>query len=159
MSLAIVFELQGARQAVARLDLLSHVAGHVLLAGLGEEIVDQTKQRIEHEKTSPGGDAWAKTTDGRGALFVTGDHFARTVQAETGADQVEVGSGFAGARLFQYGGTVVPVKAGALVFEIGGRKIFAKKTVHPRREWLGLSPANEADLEATAAAYFAKVLP
>ncbi len=121
-----------------------------LKQALAEKMVDQVTQRIEVEKTAPDGTAWPKTRDGRGALFVTGEHLARSIQSSIGAEAIEVGSGWIGARIHQLGGVITPVKAKALVFRAGGKTVFAKKVTIPARPYLGFSDANLAVLKGIA---------
>ena len=138
------------------LTAMLHAAGSGLLEvaelkqALAEKMVDQVTRRIEVEKTAPDGTTWPLTRDGRGALFVTGGHLARSIQASIGAQAIEVGSGWIGARLHQLGGTIKPVKAKALFFRAGGKSIVAKKVTIPARPYLGFSEANLAVLKAIA---------
>ncbi|MBV1702621.1 MAG: phage virion morphogenesis protein [Hyphomicrobiales bacterium] len=120
-----------------------------LKQGLGDLLVEQTRTRLEIEKTSPDGVAWPRTTDDRGALFVTGEHLARSIDRNVEGDGVEVGSGWVGARIHQFGG-VIEAKGRALVFAVGGKTVFAKKVTIPARPYLGISPANAIELEHTA---------
>ena len=66
---------------------------HELMDGLGRLGQMQTRRRLEVEKTSPAGDAWKKTTDGRAALFVGGTHLARSIDYISGETEARWGSG------------------------------------------------------------------
>ncbi len=155
-SIAVTFE--GLDAAKAKLAALSHLDFHVLLESLAVEGMEQTRRRLEEEKTSPAGVAWKPTLDGRGALFVTGalarsvGHASTATQAVWGVPAEPV-SGRPYARIHNFGGVIRPKNARVLSFEIGGKRVFAKTVTIPQREYLGVSDANARDLEATAAKF------
>lgn len=154
----IAVKIEGLASHLRKLEKISDgglAAMGTLKMGLGDLLVEQTRKRLEVEKTSPEGAAWPLTKDGRGALFVTGEHLARSIDRHIDNDGVEVGSGWIGARIHQFGG-VIEAKGRALVFQAGGKTVFAKKVTIPARPYIGISPANAVELEHTANFFLAK---
>jgi phage gpG-like protein len=145
--------IEGLEAAKVALSALSRLEFHELMDGLARMGQQQTQRRIEEEKTSPEGVAWKKTLDGRGALFVTGEHLARSIDHAATATEAKWGTGWIGARVHQFGATITPKNAKRLHFQLGGKDVFAKKSVIPARPYLGVSAQNAADLEAAAAKF------
>lgn len=146
-------EVQGLTQAIARLESFGRIEYHELAEGLGALGVSQTQRRLTNEKTSPEGVPWAPTRDGRGALFVTGQHLFDTIAYDVGREEVRWGTGWIGAAVHQYGATIVPKNAKALRFEAGGRTVFAQSVTIPARPYIGVSADNARELEETAALF------
>lgn len=151
--LAYKLEISGLDAALARLNSLGTLDFHHLLDGLSRLGAEQTKRRIEVDKTTPAGAAWPKTTDGRGALFVTGSHLARSIDHAVSGDAAMWGSGWIGARVHQFGAVIRPVRAKCLAFSIGSQKVFTKKSTIPARQYVGVSAENARELEHTAARF------
>jgi phage gpG-like protein len=151
-------ETNGLAAALTRLNHLAALDKHELMEGLGRRGQEQTRHRIEVEKTTPGGAAWKPTSDGRGALFVTGAHLARSIDYTSGETEARWGSGFNGARILHFGGVIAPVNARVLAFSVGGKKVFAKKVTIPSRKFVGLSAANEQEMVDTAETFIGKAL-
>jgi len=147
---AFKLEVSGLDAMLSRLGATGRIEFHELLDGLSRQGMEQTRRRIEIEKTAPDGKAWPKTTDGRGALFVTGTHLARSIDHAVVGDSAVWGSGWIGARVHQFGAVIKPVNAKALEFKIGDEKVYRKKATIPARPYLGVSEANARDLERTA---------
>ena len=111
-----------------------------LLEALGAELESQTKRRIAEEKTSPIGESWpdwdpdyAKTRHSGQSLLQADGGLLDSVLSVVHPDLVETGSNLVYAALHQFGGTSdMPP---------GPRAVEA-------RPWAGVSPENEADLEA-----------
>jgi phage gpG-like protein len=143
---------------LTRLGATGRIEFQQLLDGLSRQGMTQTRRRIEVEKTSPEGKAWPKTRDGRGALFVTGTHLARSIDHAVVGDAAVWGSGWIGARVHQFGAVIKPVNGKALKFSIGGKTVFAKKATIPARPYLGVSEANARALEQTAARFIGSLL-
>jgi phage gpG-like protein len=156
--ISFTLEISGLDAALARLRATGHVEFYELLDGLSRQGMDQTRRRIEVEKTSPQGAAWKKTTDGRAALFVTGTHLARSIDHAVSGDAAIWGSGWIGARIHQFGAVIKPVNAKVLAFNIGSKKVFAKKATIPARPYLGVSEQNARELEDTAVKFIARHL-
>ncbi len=148
----------GMEAALARLNRLSSLDKHELMDGLGRLGQMQTRRRLEVEKTSPDGAAWKKTVEGRGALFVDGTHLSRSIDYISGETEARWGSGVVYARIHQFGGVITPVKGKCLAFNLGGKKVFAKKVTIPARAYVGMSEANKTDMVLTAWEFIDKVL-
>lgn len=151
----VIFALDSSAfdEALGRLEAMGRMEFWELTEGLAALGVSQTQKRIEEEKTGPDGRTWPKTHDGRGALFVTGDNLYRSIQHDASADEATWGTGWIGARVHQYGATIVPKNAKALAFRAGGHLVFAQKVDIPARPFVGLSDADVAEMEATGALF------
>ncbi len=162
--LAISLEVSGIDAALARLNALGRVAESEELAdGLGALGVSQTQRRIESEKTTPEGAAWASNREGTSILFRTGSHLRDSIDHSVrGAHEVAWGSGWIGARVHQFGATIKPVNGAALKFwfRAGNSVDFAvvKSVTIPAREYLGVSADNERELVETAERFVRIVL-
>lgn len=146
-------DVQGLQAVLTRLGKASALDKRELMDGLGRLGEEQTRKRIEIEKTSPEGKAWKPTIDGRGALFVTGTHLARSIDYAASENEARWGSGWIGARVHQFGAVITPVNAKALRFDLGGKTVFAKKVTIPARPYVGLSATNAREMEETAARF------
>lgn len=155
--IAFKLELSGLDQALAKIAATGRVDFQTLLDSLSRMGRQQTRDRIEVEKTSADGVAWPKTTDGRRALFVTGHHLWRSIDHAVVGNAAVWGSGWVGARIHQFGGVIKPVNAKILAFNIGAKKVFAKKVTIPARPYLGVSAENARDLEELALRRLAKM--
>ena len=124
-----------------------------LTEALGALGVSQTQKRIEEEKTGPDGEVWPRTRDDRGALFIDGSHLYRSVQYDADATEATWGTGWIGARVHQYGATIVPKNAKALHFVAGGHDVFTRKATIPARPFVGLSEADEVEMEQVGAQF------
>lgn len=156
--IAFKLEVSGLDAMLTRLGATGRIEFQELLDGLSRQGMTQTRRRIEVEKTSPEGKAWPKTTDGRSALFVQGNHLYRSIDHAVVGDSAVWGSGWIGARVHQFGAVIKPVNAKRLAFSIGGKKVFAKKVTVPARAYLGVSEANARALEQTAARFIGSLL-
>jgi len=153
---SISVELRGFEAAELKLQRLEQIVlGAELMDALGRLGQQQTKRRIEVEKTTPDGAAWPRTRDGRGALFVTGAHLDRSIDYEASATEARWGSGFIGARVHQYGAVITPKNAKVLAFVQGGQHFFAKKVTIPSRAYVGMSEANKTEMVDVAARFVA----
>lgn len=121
-----------------------------LLDPIGALVTSQVQRRIDTEKTGPDGDAWAPNSEGTETLVRSGA-LLDSIDYEVSGGAAEVGSSLVYGAIHQFGGTIVPKQAEALVFRIGGRTIRAKKVEIPARPYLGLSAANRAEIDALVA--------
>jgi phage gpG-like protein len=153
VSVGVRIEVVGLDATLGRLEALGRIEFDELLDGLARMGQQQTQRRIEEEKTTPDGAAWPLTRDGRSALFVSGTHLYRSIDHSASATEARWGSGWIGAKVHQFGATIVPKDARALHFTFGGKDVFAKKVTIPARPYLGVSEANARDLEAAAAKF------
>ena len=151
----VIFVLDNAAVdgALTRLDAMGRMEFWELTESLAALGVSQTQKRIEEEKTAPDGHAWPKTSDGRGALFVKGDHLYRSIQHDATADQASVGTGWIGARLHQSGATIGPKNASALAFHYIGKDWRVQSVTIPARPYIGLSDDNAAEMEIVGATF------
>jgi phage virion morphogenesis protein len=120
-----------------------------LADGIGRLVQEQTRRRIEVDKTAPDGSAWKPNRAGTSTLYAEG-HLSRSVDYVASSHGVAVGSGLVYARIHQQGGKIKPKKGKALRFMVGNAAVFARTVTIPKREWLGLSAADQQDIvEAT----------
>lgn len=69
-----------------------------------------------------------------------------SVHYQVSGNLLLVGSNLIYAAIHQFGGTIKPKNKKSLSWKIGDVSIFAKKVVIPKREWLGISIADEVEL-------------
>lgn len=133
-----ISEIKGAAQFIQDLGDLDRIE---LLNDLGSEVENQTRRRIDSEKTDPSGDAWSEWSDeykktrhgGQSKLQGEGDLF-ESIQQAVDSDSVTVGSNLIYAAIHQYGGEDVGIPI-------------------PARAYLGFSEENEEDLLAVVETY------
>lgn len=125
-----------------------------LMIRLGELVVSQTQRRIRSEKTAPDGSSWKANLLGTSILFRSGA-LAGSVHSNAQASRFEVGSDLIYARIHNQGGAIKPKNKKALSFPLRGRQ--DRHTVGavnmPKRQFLGLSPANEGELNEALLAW------
>ncbi len=103
---------------------------HKLLDNLGVLVVEQTKERIDTEKTAPDGTAWAENKRSNPILHDEGD-LLETINHEVMIGSVDVGSERVYAAIHQFGGMV-------------GRSHNSEIIARP---YIGLSNDNESEIE------------
>ncbi|WP_319774470.1 phage virion morphogenesis protein [Breoghania sp.] len=128
-----------------------------LAEGIGRLVQEQTRRRIEEEKTAPDGTSWKANNAGTSILYAEG-HLSRSVDYIASSTGVTVGSGLVYARIHQKGGEIKPVNAKLLRFTVGNATVFASKVTMPRRQWLGLSDENKSDVEAATVDWMRSLL-
>lgn len=69
-----------------------------------------------------------------------------SIHYQVSGDLLLVGSNLIYAAIHQFGGTIKPKNKKVLSWKVGDVSIFAKQVVIPKREWLGISIADEAEL-------------
>lgn len=109
----------------------------------------QTRTRIQSEKSAPDGTPWAKNApwyaaSKKGSLLQETGSLLDSLSAQPSGHQAEWGSNMIYAAVHQYGAEITPKTAKRLF--IGGR--FARRVTIPARPYLGLSDENFADMEA-----------
>ena len=111
-----------------------------LMQSLAAELESQSRRRISSEKAAPDGTAWpawadayAATRHGGQSLLEAHGGLLDSIVSEATADSAEAGSNLIYAALHQAGGTPDMAPGPAAV---------------PAREWLGISPENELELQA-----------
>ncbi|OKP69626.1 virion morphogenesis protein [Ensifer adhaerens] len=147
----------GLNEALLKIDGLANAPTHELADGIGRLVQEQTRRRIQEEKTSPAGEAWKPNSTGTAILFRSGT-LAQSIDYIATQSEVQVGSGLVYARIHQDGGQIVAKNAGALAFSIGGRFIQVKSVTMPKRKYLGLSTENRDDVVDAAEAWVSRLL-
>lgn len=158
---------QGLDEAIARIERLTALDRFHLMDELGSLAIDQTKRRIQVEKTAPDGTPWAKTWRGSSILLNSGA-LADGIQHMATPFEVHVGSALVYARIHQFGGTIKPKDKKALSFSVpgglrkampgGSEKVFLKSVTIPARPYLGLSADNIAEAEEVIAEFIEGLL-
>lgn len=154
----VQIDIGGLQAVVDRIEALGRLELAELAEGLARMGQQQTKRRIEDEKTSPDGAKWPLTKDGRPALFVSGTHLDRSIDYAASGTEARWGTGWIGARVHQFGAVIKPKGAKALHFKFAGKDVFAKKVTIPARPYLGVSADNARDLEVAAAKFIERVV-
>lgn len=131
--------------ALAALDGMANAPLEELAEGIGRLVQEQTRHRIETEKTSPAGEAWKPNHAGTSILYASG-MLSQSIDYIASSESVIVGSGLIYARIHQKGGKIVARNAKALMFQIGNGLVSVKSVNMPARPYLGLSSANRGDI-------------
>ncbi|MFH2064982.1 MAG: phage virion morphogenesis protein [Pseudomonadota bacterium] len=130
---------------------VTHLQNTQLLAEtIGEQLVSSTIERFENEE-GPDGEAWEKSgraEEEGGQTLTDKGQLKASVHYEASPAMVAVGSNDIRYAIHQFGGEITPKSAKKLVFEIGGKKVFAKKVTMPARPTIGI---NEEDIEESRA--------
>lgn len=134
--------MEAVDRALARLDPLPAAE---LMEGIARMVQEQTRRRIEGEKTAPSGAAWKPNRAGTSTLYRSGE-LKRSIDYAVSGTTAIVGSGLVYAGIHQNGGTITPKKAKRLVFRVGNKTVFARKVTIPARPYLGLSTENAEDV-------------
>lgn len=128
------------------------VVGEGLMRRIGPGLVANIQARIDRG-VDPDGSAWkplnpayAALKQGGGILRGRGMQggLEGTLTFRVSGSSIEVGSGKVYAAVHQFGATIVPKNAKALVFRMGsgGGLVHAKKVTIPARPYLGFSEAD-----------------
>jgi phage virion morphogenesis protein len=121
-----------------------------LMRPIGAALVETTLHRFE-TATDPQGKAWqpwspayAKVTTSNSILRGRGGAggLMQSITSAVDGRSVRVGSNKIYAGVHQFGATIVPKVAKALVFMLGDRKVVVKKVTIPARPYLGFGPAD-----------------
>lgn len=118
----------------------------LLAETIGEQLVSSTLKRFEDEE-GPDGEGWDKShrADDEGGQTLTDKGTLKgSVHYEASPVMVAVGSNDIRFAIHQFGGEIRPKSAKKLVFQAGGKTIFAKKVKMPARPSIGI---NEEDIE------------
>ncbi len=140
-----IADLLKAEMHVTRLALTAGAAAGLLeeIGALGES---QTRRRIEVEKTAPDGTPWAPNREGHSILLETGRHLRDSVAFIAGTDEVQWGESWEFAHVHQFGATIAPKAAKALIFKLNGKTVSARKVTIPARPSVGISAANAREI-------------
>jgi phage gpG-like protein len=134
-------------KGLSKVRLAAALLGGKMMPALGELITKQHKHRINSEKRSPDGARWPANIRGNSVMVLTGA-LAGSIHHQSGPLSTRISPGnFPYTRIHQTGGTIYPRRGRALVFSVGGNKIFARKSRIPQRMYMGLSAANLAEIK------------
>lgn len=148
MSVGLKIEMADLLKAEMHVSRLALEAGdsEKLMAELGALGESQTRRRIEVEKTAPDGTPWKPNIEGHSILLETGRHLRDSIAFIASADEVQWGESWEFAHVHQYGATIAPKSARALIFMLKGKKTGAKKVTIPARPSVGISEANAHEI-------------
>lgn len=157
MSFTLKVRVTGFDGVDAMLSRLNPLDTGTLMEGLARLIQQQTRRRIETEKTAPDGSAWKANAAGTSTLFRSGT-LSRSIDYAIQGNSLMVGSGLIYAGVHQDGATIRPKSARRLVFQLGNRLVFAMQSVIPPRRFLGISAENARDIMETTADFIRRRL-
>ncbi|ODN71183.1 phage virion morphogenesis protein [Methylobrevis pamukkalensis] len=133
-----------------------------VLQNIGEYLRDAVQDRFDAE-AGPGGVKWAPlnplyaaTKKGRGILRESGDLHENIVWQIIGG-ALHVGTNRLHARVHQFGATIKPKSAAALVFQLGTRVIHAASVTVPARPFLGIDDEDRREILDIVADHLAMV--
>jgi phage gpG-like protein len=132
---ALIVQKLNRAQAVMRSGVLG------MMPAVGKLIESQVKHRIRSEKTSPDGEAWKPNIRGNPTLVLSGA-LVNSINARSSLFMTTVRPGVHYARIQNNGGRM----SGNMWFEIHGRWYHKTSVILPSREFMGLSPANVAQV-------------
>lgn len=158
MSIGVTIDVSGLSGVVAALERIAAFPKAELMDGLGQLGASQTKRRISSEKKSPEGAAWKANRSGGSILFASGSNLHDSIDHRSSDSQAAWGTGWIGARIHQFGGTIRPKAGKRLAFTLGGKKVFARSVTIPARPYLGVSAENRQELQETAQRFVTQVL-
>lgn len=144
-SVALEIRETGLEAALSLIDGIANAPKQELSEGIGRLVQEQTRKRIEEEKTTPEGAAWKKNITGTSILY-RGGALTRSIDYVATPQSVMIGSALVYARIHQLGGTIRPKTAKALAFMIGNQMRLVQSVTIPARRYLGLSPANQDEV-------------
>ncbi len=145
-TLQIEIELSGFGQLEHFLARLNPFQAETLLEAMAKLIRDSTRERLIAGGPAPDGSAWKPNRAGRTPILHLTGALARSVDYAVQGTRAIIGSGKEYAAIHQYGGTIVPKSASALVFSVGNRLFRVKKVTMPARPYIGLSGEDRAEL-------------
>ncbi len=138
MSVAIEIDLKVSKKLARAMSRLSRMNTRDLLDQVGNMVANQTKFRLQKEKTDPDGHAWpewsedyAKTRHGNQSLLISSGALQGSIEHELQSNQVDVGSNLKYAATHQFGRGGIPA-----------------------RPYLGVSRANAEDIDAMMEDWF-----
>jgi phage gpG-like protein len=147
MSVRLVVDDSELDLAIKLINALGEVEPSELMSAVALLGENQTRRRIEEEKTAPDGTPWLPNAEGTSILLRTGMHLRDSVASNSSATEAEWGASWEHAHVHQYGATIVPKDAAALIFTVGGKQVGAKKVTIPPRPFVGLSSENRQEME------------
>ena len=146
MSYSITIDASDLDDALKRLRPIFEFEPHELMTAIASLGDSQTRRRIAEEKTAPDGTPWQPNTQGTPILVQTGQNLLYSLAWTSSASEAEWGATWEYAHVHQEGMTIVPKEAAALIFNLGGKDIKAKKVTIPARPFVGISEENEREI-------------
>jgi phage virion morphogenesis protein len=137
-----------------------------LMASIGHALVSNTRDRFRAGR-DPDDHPWkalrpdyARIKEGPSILIGLGMNggLQDSITSQPNNHQVAIGSSKVYAAVHQFGATIVPVKARALVFRLADGVVFAKKVTIPARPYLGFSDADRVTVLATTDHFLQRVI-
>lgn len=117
-----------------------------LMTAIASKGDEQTRRRIEQEKTAPDGTPWKPNHEGTSILMKSGEHLLYHQAWAASGEEAVWGNGWEYAHVHQDGAVIIPKEKNALSFKIGGRYVTAKKVTIPARPFVGISSENEREI-------------
>lgn len=140
---------------------VSHLANRQELAEtLGEHLVSSTLERFENEK-GPDGKDWAPSARAKnegGQTLTDTAGLKSSINYEASPDLVAVGTNKIHGPIHQFGGEIRPKKARRLLFEVGGKKVSAKKVSMPARPYIGIDEDDIAEAKDIIARFIGEAI-
>lgn len=121
MAYSLQLEIRGAQQVIENLGK-SSMAVRFAMAKVGALLERAVKLKLSGQVL--------KVRTGRLRSSIT--HEVRDVG---GTVELVVGTNVAYARIHEFGGVIIPKRAKYLTFVVGGKRVFAKRVVIPRRPY------------------------
>ncbi|CAN0654336.1 phage virion morphogenesis protein [Nitratireductor aquimarinus] len=147
----------GLDEAILAIEGIADAPRQELMEGIARLVQEQTRTRIEEEKTAPDGAAWKPNRAGTSTLYQSGD-LSASIDYRATETSALVGSGLIYARIHQDGGVIKAKNAKALAFQIGNRLVMTNSVTIPRRQYLGLSADNQRDIIEAAEDWVGRLL-
>jgi phage virion morphogenesis protein len=147
-------EVAGLEETLSRLGEAAEKADHPrgFYDRIGLSLVNSASRRFELG-AGPDGSPWPPSiralAEG-GQTLVDTARLVGSITHEATDTGVAVGTNVIYAAIHQLGGTIRPKSGNALVFNLGGRTIFARQVTIPARPFLGLDRDDEIEIEAIA---------
>ncbi|MCA0420481.1 MAG: phage virion morphogenesis protein [Proteobacteria bacterium] len=154
---AIHIELTGFDQVEQFLARLNPFQSETLLEAMARLIRESTRERIIAGGPAPDGSAWAPNREGRKPILYRSGALARSIDYAISGTRAIIGSGLIYSAIHQFGGTIVPKSATALVFQVGNRMFRVKKVTMPARPYIGLSGEDRSELVQAVTAYLRRL--
>jgi phage virion morphogenesis protein len=164
-ALTFTFDDADVREALSKLRALA-AEPEPLLAAMGFGLARNVRDRFRGEH-DPDGNPWAPLMPayeaektGPGILREKGmsGGLMGSITSEVEAGEVTVGSNKVYAAVHQFGATIKPKDAPALIFRIGDRLVWARQVTIPARPYLGFGHDDETMLVEVAEDYMAHAL-
>jgi phage virion morphogenesis protein len=137
-----------------------------LMASIGNALVSNTRDRFKMGR-DPDNHPWkallpsyARIKEGPSILIGLGMNggLQESITSLPSNHQVAIGSNKIYAAVHQFGATIVPVKARALVFRLADGVVFAKQVTVPARPYLGFSDADRESVLVTTDHFLQRVI-